>query len=390
MAAEMRRPRGLVGARVLVVLASLLLIASILATWIRAQIIDTEGWTQTSVRLLRNSEVREVVANALSERVLAVIDTQGLAKEHLPPALAPLSSVLSTAADQAVPLAIDRALQAPAVQGLWASTNRLAHAQVIKLLNGGSSTLSSTGGVVAIDLGALVNQIGSRLGVGAKIGERIPPARRRLVLFRSNQLRLAQNAVKALRDLSFVLPLLALLLYIGALGLAAGRRPRMLLEIGTGIVAASLVAIVLRRWIESYVVDNLVHSEGVRPAIHEVIEIATQGWQSRALWLLATGVVVMLAGAVAGPTRWAVRLRALLADPLEAHTGWFAAGAVGLILVLAALGPTRTPGQALPLLLELVLAVLGVFALRRQIGAERLRAGAEAAATPAEGPTSAS
>ena len=80
------------------ILASILLIFSIMATWIRAQIIDTEGWTQTSVRLLQNEKVREVVASDLSERVLAVADVQNLAAEKLPKELRALAPVLSTAA----------------------------------------------------------------------------------------------------------------------------------------------------------------------------------------------------------------------------------------------------------------------------------------------------
>ena len=59
--------RGLRRARALVVIASAVLVIAILATWIRAQIIDTNGWTQTSVQLLENEKIRELVANDLSD-----------------------------------------------------------------------------------------------------------------------------------------------------------------------------------------------------------------------------------------------------------------------------------------------------------------------------------
>jgi hypothetical protein len=364
----------LLRARGLVVLASILLVVSILATWIRAQIIDSEGWTQTSVRLLQNEKVREAVASDLSERLLSVVDVQNLAAEKLPKALAPLAPALSTAAAQLVPKAVERALALPQVQELWGNANRLSHEQVIALLNGGGHTLSTAGGVVSINLEALVDRIGSRLGVGSEIGAKLPSNRRRIVLMRSKQLRLAQDGVKGLRDLSFILPLLVVLMYVGALALAAGFRRRVLIEIGVGIIAGSLVTLVLRRWVESYVVNNLVHNEGIRPAMHEVLEIATAGWRSRALWLLITGVVVIFAGWLAGPMNPAVRLRGLLAEPLEHHPAWFAAGAAGIVLLIASLGPTRTPGQAIPLLIQLVLVVVGVLALRRQIAGERAAA----------------
>jgi hypothetical protein len=366
-----RHPPGFLRARGLVVLASILLVFAILATWIRAQIIDTEGWTQTSVRLLQNEQIREVVANDLSERLLSVVDVQNLAAEKLPHALAPLAPALSTAAAQIVPQAIDRALAVPAVQELWGRANHVAHGQVLELLNGGGNTLSTAGGVVSINLEALVDRLGKRLGVGSEIGAKLPSNRRKLVLLRSNQLRLAQDGVKGLRDLSFILPLLVALMYLGAIALVPGGRRKVLIEIGLGIIAGALVALVMRRWVESYVVTSLVHNEGVRPAMREVLEIATSGWRSRALWLLITGAVFIFAGWLAGPMRWAVGLRELIAEPLERHPGWFAAGVVGIVLLIATLGPTRTPGQAIPLLIELVLVVVGVYALRRQIAQER-------------------
>jgi hypothetical protein len=366
-----RHPPGFWRARGLVVLASILLVFAIMATWIRAQIIDTEGWTQTSVRLLQNEKVRGAVAGELSERVLSVVDVQNLAAEKLPPALRPLAPALSTAAAQVVPQAIERALQIPAVQEIWGRANHVTHEQVMRILSGGTAALSTQGGVVSINLEVLLDRIGSRLGVGSDIGSKLPPNRRKLDVLHSDQLRLAQDGVKAMRSLSFILPLLVILMYVGALAIARGHRRHVLLEIGVGIIAGALVALLLRRWIESYVLSSLVHNEGLRPAIGEALTIATAGWRSRALWLLITGVVVIFAGLLAGPMRWAVRLRELIADPLDRHPGWFATGAVAIVLILAMLGPTRTPGQTLPLLVELVLAAVGVYALRRQVIRER-------------------
>jgi hypothetical protein len=353
-----------------VVLASVVLIFAILSTWIRAQIIDTSGWTQTSVRLLENEKVRELVASDISERVLSVVDLQNFAAEKLPKELAPLAPALSTAAAQLVPKAVERALALPQVQELWARANKIAHERVIELLDGGGPNLSTAGGVVSINAEALLNRIGQRLGVGSEVGAKLPADRRKIELLRSDQLRAAQNIVKGLRDLSFILPLLVVLMYLGAIALAAGERRRILIEIGVGIIAGALVALVLRRWAASYVVNDLVQNEGVRPALREVLDIATAGWRSRALWLLITGVVLIFAGLLAGPMRWAVKLRELVAQPLERHPVWFAGGAAGIVLLIATLGPTRTPGQAIPLLIELVLAVIGVIALRRQIERE--------------------
>ena len=267
--------------------------------------------------------------------------------------------------------AANLALADARVQSLWAQANRKAHARVIELLDGGGKTLSTSGGAVTLNVEALLDEIGRRLGVGQDVGAKLPASRRTVVLLRSKQLRAAQDVVKGLRDLSFVLPALVALLYAGALALAAGRRRRVLLEIGAGILAAALVALVMRRWVESYVVNGLVRDEGVRPAVREILEIATAGWRERALWLLVTGVLALFAGWLAGPMRVAVKLRGLVAAPLEHHASWFVAGTVAVVLLIATVGPARTPGQAIPLLVELALAIVGMLSLRRQIISER-------------------
>ena len=212
---------------------------------------------------------------------------------------------------------------------------------------------------MTLNLAALLDKLGARLGVGSEIGAKLPPGRRQVVLLRSKQLRAAQDVVKGLRDLSFILPALVALMYAGALALAAGARRRVLLDIGFGVIGASLLTLLLRRWVESYVVNTLVLDEGARPALREVLSIATAGWRSRALWLLIAGALVLFAGWLAGPMRWAIKLRGLVAGPLERHPSWFVTGVVVLVLLVAALGPARTPGQAIPLLVELALAIVG-------------------------------
>lgn len=363
--------RGLRRARALIVIGSAVLVVAILATWIRAQIIDTGGWTQTSVRMLENDKIREFVAADLSERLLTVVNVQDLAAKNLPSQLSPLAPALETAAAEVVPKAIERALEIPKVQELWGKANRLTHARVMEVLNGGGKTLSTAGGEVSLNLETLLDRIGAQLGVGANIGGKLPAGRRQIVLMRSTQLRTAQDVVKGLRDLSFVLPLVVVLLYVGAIWVAEGARRHVLIDIGVGIIAAALIALLLRRWTESYVVNNLVSNEGARPAVREVLSIATAGWRSRALWLLITGVLFIFAGSLAGPMRWARTLRGWLAQPLQRHPVWFVAGVLALVLLIASLGPERTPGQTLPLLIELALAVVGVLALRRQIALEQ-------------------
>ena len=67
-----------------------------------------------------------------------------------------------------------------------------------------------------------------------------------VVVMKSSQLSGLQDLVRALRNLGFVLPLLALLLYLAALNLAQRWRREALMAAGGGILAASLVILLTR------------------------------------------------------------------------------------------------------------------------------------------------
>jgi hypothetical protein len=282
--------------RLLMGIASVMAVVAIVATWLNAQVLDTEGWTRTSVRVLENPRVRQGVATEISGRVLSV--AENLAKQNLPSVLAPFEGSLSFAAAGALTGSIERALETQTVRELWEAANREVHARVSSFLTGGGPTLSSTGGVVALNLQRLLDSAGQQLGIG-NLGKALPPEKRELVLLRSNELATAQMAANVVRHLGWIAPVLAVLLYLAALALGGTRWPRALLEIGAWIVAAALVALLLRRLTESYLLDRLVHTESARPAVSAALSILTSGWRERALWLLVGGGLVAIAGALA-------------------------------------------------------------------------------------------
>src|SRR5262249_54389597 len=67
-----------------------------------------------------------------------------------------------------------------------------------------------------------------------------------LVLMKSSQLSGIQDLVSLLRSLGFVLPLLTLLLYLGAIYLAKGWRRETMIAVGGGIVGAALILLLTR------------------------------------------------------------------------------------------------------------------------------------------------
>ena len=93
--------------------------------------------------------------------------------------------------------------------------------------------------------------------VTALLGRPIVQTPGELVVMKSSELDGVQTAVRALRSLGFVLPLLVLLLYLGALSLARGWRRQALMAAGGGILVSTLVVLLVRRLIGGAVVDSI-------------------------------------------------------------------------------------------------------------------------------------
>ena len=191
-----------------------------------------------------------------------------------------------------------------------------------------------------------------------------------LVLMESSQLSGLQDLVGAFRNLGYVLPLLALLLYLSALYLAKGWRREALIAAGGGILMATLLVLLTRRLIGSGV-ESVASSETVKPAVTSVWEILSEGLRQRALFALVIGLAFIAGGLVAGPGRHEVAVRRFLAPYLRDHpVAVYSAVAVLFLLWLSFIPGINNLGQVLVIVVLAALAVVGVEILRRQTARE--------------------
>ena len=192
-----------------------------------------------------------------------------------------------------------------------------------------------------------------------------------LVVLKSSQLGGVQTAVRALRNLGFVLPLLVLFLYMGALYLARGWRRRALIAAGGGILVSTLIVLLTRRLIGHALVDSVASSETVRPAVQSVWDIVSEGLRQRALFVLVIGLAFVGAGLLAGPGRHSLAVRRFLAPYLrDQPVVVYTAVAVLFLLWLAFIPGINNIGQVFVIVALAVLAVVGIEALRRQTAEE--------------------
>jgi hypothetical protein len=358
------RRRALI--RTLIVVASLIGLASILTTWVHRQMLDNQSWKNASAELIEDPQVQESLSVFLVNELYANVDVAAGLAERLPDNLKPLAGTVAGALRQPATDGIQRLLAAPRVQQLWIDANAVAQQKLVNVLENKTGHGISTGsGVVTLDLSELVTEIGTELGVPASALDKIPPDTGVITVMRSDQLSTAQSAVQAVRVLSTGLLVLVLALYALAIYLARGERRQTVRNIGYAFVLVGLTVLVVRRVAGNYAVDALTSPTG-EPAGKEAwligSEILSQiGWAT-----ILYGVIAVAGSTLAGPTPSAASVRRRMAPVLNERPGVAWAGVAAVFLLLVLWGGTHALRTGWGILLLGTLIAVGVAALRHQ------------------------
>src|SRR3954451_6057451 len=350
----------------LIVLASLIGLGSILTTWVHRQMLDNQSWKDASAQLIEDPEVQDALSVFLVNELYENVDVASGLEQRLPANLKPLASNAAAALRQPAANTVKQLLEAPRVQQVWINANAAAQQKLVNVLEDKTGHGISTGdGVVTLDLGELVTELGTQLGISESALAKIPPDAGVITVMRSDQLSAAQTAVKGVRVLSSALLVLVLAMYALAIYLARGERRQTLRNVGTAFVLVGLTVLVVRRVGGNVAIDALTSPQG-KPAGREAWLIGSEilaqiGWAT-----ILYGAIVAAAALFAGPTEAATKLRARVAPVLNERPGiaWTAVGAVFLLLVLW--GGTHALRTWWGIVLLGALIAIGVLALRRQ------------------------
>jgi hypothetical protein len=366
---------------------------STLAVWINRQVLNTNSWTNTSSQLLADPKIEAAVGGALVNDLFSSVNVSAEIKGVLPSQLAGLAAP-ATAGLRALAIQIaPQVLSSATVQSAWRLANRTAQRELLQILHGGSKTVSTENGVVALHLYPLLVQLATQLGlqeqlanvqpdlqgaagaaargaVQQKLGVTLPPLSGNIVILRSSQLKTAQNIVKSIKGFAILLPVIALGLFILAVRLAQGWRRVAVRATGWCLIGIGVIVIIARRVIGDVLVDSLVKVASNKPAAHQVYTIGTSLLYDSAIALITYGAAIVIGAWILGPTRLALALRRALAPSLRVHAPYLYAAA-GLALLLVVLwGPFPSTRQPIPVIGIAALLALGIRALRQMTARE--------------------
>jgi hypothetical protein len=242
-------------AGILVAIVALLAPISVLATWARDEIEDTDRYVETITPLASDPAVQEAIANRVEQVVFSYLDVDAVTQEvvdaisaqGVPPRIATtldaVTAPLAAGIRNFISERIEAVVQSDLFRTVWIEANRTAHAQMVAVLTGeqDGTVDVTTEGSVRVDLAALIGTVKQQLAdQGFAIADRIPEVQATFTIIESENLADAQWLFALLDDVATWLPVFGLVLLAVAIFIARDRR-RMVLAAGLAIAGSMLL-----------------------------------------------------------------------------------------------------------------------------------------------------
>jgi hypothetical protein len=350
----------------LVVLALLVTVLALIAGYVRYQALDTPTVRDTAEEMIADPVIREQIAATLVDELYANVDVEARLEERLPEEQKALAGVIAGALRGLADNLAVRLLERPRVQSVWVEAVERAHERLIQVLDDDVTAVSTEGGYVVLDLQPLVVQIGEEVAIFGRVGARLPEDTGRIRVMKADDLETAQDLTQLFNQVARVIVFVPFILLAFAVWLARGRRRAVLRTAALGLIGVGLLVLVVRKVGGTYVVENLVETDSVRPAAQNSWDIFTELLADGAWTVIGLGVVALIGLLVSGPSKIATAARRELA-PFAVRPG-ILFGTVAVLWFLVLLwGPTAQTHRWPFVLTFTVLLVFGVEVLRRQI-----------------------
>lgn len=345
-AAAETRPTGGSGWRapvsaVMIILACVLAPLSVASVWTNTMINDTNRYVDTVAPVIDSPAVQSALTTQVTAAVMDNLDVKALTAQTLrsiaqqpnvPPRVAASLPAL------AVPLVngiegftraqVAKVLASPQFAQVWDQVNRVAHTQVVKLLQGNQGgAVTASGDTVTLNLAPVVAAVKARLvSQGFGLASNIPVVNRSFVLAQSSSISRAQGFYQLLNTLGVWLPIATLVLLVGGVATARDRR-RAVLRGSLGVVAGMVVLGVLLALARMWYVNTTPGNVLTATAAGDVFDTLVRFLRTSLRALAVAGLLAALAAFLAGPSAAAVKTRATFDQGLgSARAGAESAG----------------------------------------------------------------
>ena len=320
------------GIAALLAVGTLIFIGFGVGVWAERQVLDTDEWVDTSAELLENEDVRTALGGFIVDRLFDSEEVQAQIEEVLPPRLDPLAGPAAAGLKEVARRNAPRLLGSEAALNAWREANEAAHGTLIALVEG------EIGGNLTLDLGTLFEQVAEGTGLPPGAVDRLPPEVSSLQIASGENLEAAQDGLDLFKTLVWVLLVLAIACFAGAVALSRDRR-RTVLSVGGCLMFAGLAVLAVRRLDGEDVGGALADAPHTIGAADDAWEISTSLLVDAAQGSILGGFFIVTAAWLAGPGRRATAIRRASAYALREHAGVVRAALGVAILLLVIWGP---------------------------------------------------
>jgi hypothetical protein len=349
----------------LIVLATIIGIISVYALWAKRQLLETDTWSTTSEELIQDADIQAGLNTFIVSAIFDNVDVKAELANRLPPEAQPLAAPLAGVLRNAADSVVEKALEEPKVQQLFVEASSTAQSKLIALIDDEGQFVSTSGGVVTLDLTSVIQSVTSQLGL-PDVASKLPASASSIEVMKSDELDAAQTGLKLLKTVGYVLTALVLLLYAAAIFLAGDRRRQTLRAVGFSFIVVGAAVLFARGAAGHVVVNSLSEAASSDAAVTSAFNIGTSLVLETGQSIIAYGIVIVLAAWLAGPTRWATSIRRTLTPYLRQPS--YAYGGLAVLLALVFWwDPVVATHRLVPSLLLIAFAVLGTEMLRRQV-----------------------
>src|SRR4051794_1774722 len=387
---------------VLIVLGCVLAPVAGLAVWSNNQVSNTDRFVRTVSPLVHDPDVQEALTNKVTATIFQYVDVQGLADDavaalvaqglptRLGDRLDTLTPTLVSAVTGFVRDKVAELVASPAFASAWNQAIRAAHGQLNKILSGNSKGVVVRGDSVFLDMAPFIDLAKQKLNdAGLTAVSLVPEVHPTVKIAKADTLVRAQGLYNTLNTVADVLPWVVLILLAVGVYLARNRF-RALVGTGLGIVLAMLVLAVGLLIARSMLVGAV--PAGAAPATASGFDILVHYLRLGLRAVLVLGLVLAVAGFLAGRSDTAVGIRRWTSGQLHRIRGGRGTGPVGTwvrrhirglrigavaLAVLVFVFLTQPTGVAILVLAVILLIVLAVI---------EFLAGPAPVAAPAEPP----
>lgn len=309
----------------LIVLACLLAPLSVLSVWASTVVSDTDRYVETVAPIAADPGVQTAIADEVTAAIMENLNVSEVTTaaletlselENMPPrvaaALPALAQPLTRGIEDFTRTQTGNFVASDQFETIWAEVNRVAHAELVSLLEGDTDgAITAQDNQITLNLAPVIEAVSARLvDQGFTLAENIPTVDKTFVLAESEGIGQAQRFYGVLNALGVWLPIVALALLAAGV-LLAGDRRRALLRGALGVTVAMVTLGAALTIARTLYVETTPADVFTAETAGNVFDILVRFLRTSLRATAVLGLLVALAAFLTGPSPRAVQARAV-------------------------------------------------------------------------------